>query len=100
MIKANSTAVPKIIAVQRIIPDIKNNKKVVKSLEEWAAKILCLDIDYVKNKANADDKTEKCFDRTKKHGPNQYAMLKRSYKPINQEASKNVNIVNFIPQQQ
>jgi hypothetical protein len=56
MIKANSTAVTKIPSVQWIEPDIKNNKKVIKSLEEWAAKILCQDNDYVKNKANADDK--------------------------------------------
>ncbi len=60
----------------------------------------CRDNDYVKNKANADDETKKCFDRTKKHGLNQYAMLKRSYKRINQEARNNVNIVNFTPQQQ
>jgi hypothetical protein len=100
MIKANSTAVTKITSVQRIKPDIKNNKKIVKSLEEWAAKILCWDNDYVKNQANADDETKKRFDRTKKHGPNQYAMSKRSYKPINQEARNNINIVNFTPQQQ
>ncbi len=100
MIKANSTAVTKITSIQWIKPDIKNNKKVVKSLEEWTAKILCRDNDYVKNKANKDDKMKKCFDRTKKHGPNQYAMSKRSYKPINQEARNNVNIVIFTPQQQ
>jgi hypothetical protein len=100
MIKANSTAVTKITSVQWIKPDIKNNNSVVKSLEEWAAKILCRDNDYVKNKANADDEMKKCFDRTKKHGPNQYALSKRSYKPINQEARNNVNIVNFTPQQQ
>ncbi len=99
MIKANSTVVTKITSVQWIKPNIKNNKKVVKSLEEWAAKILCRDNDYVKNKANADDETKKRFDRTKTHGPNQYAMLKRSYKPINQEARNNIIIVNFTPQQ-
>jgi hypothetical protein len=99
-IKANSTAVTKITSLQWIKPNIKNNKNTVKYLDEWAAKILCRDNDYVKNKANVVDKTKKCFDRTKTHGPNQYAMSKRSYKPINQEASKNVNIVNFTPQQQ
>ncbi len=78
----------------------QKSQKVVKSLEEWAAKILCWDNGYVKNKANADDETKKRFNRTKKHGPNQYAMSKRSYKPINQEARNNVNIVNFTPQQQ
>ncbi len=83
-----------------IKPDIQNNKKVIKSLEKWAAKILCWDNSYVKNKANPDDKTKKRFDRTKKHGLNQYAMSKRSYKPINQEARNNVNIVTFTPQQQ
>ncbi len=68
MIKANSTAVTKITSVQWIKPDIKNNKKVVKYLEEWAAKILCRDNNYVKNKANRDDKTKKRFDRTKNMG--------------------------------
>jgi hypothetical protein len=51
-------------------------------------------------KANADDETKKRFDRTEKHGPNQYAMSKRSYKPITQEARNSINIVNFTPQQQ
>jgi hypothetical protein len=41
MMKANSTAVAKITSVQWIKPDSKNTKKVAKSLEEWAAKILC-----------------------------------------------------------
>jgi hypothetical protein len=68
MIKANSTAATKITSVQWIKPDIKNTKKVVKFLEEWAAKILCWDSDYVKNKASADDEMKKRFDRTKKHG--------------------------------
>jgi hypothetical protein len=90
----------KITSVQWIKPDIKNNKKGIKFLEEWTAKILCWDNDYVKNKANSDDETKKRFKRTKKHGPNQYAMIKRSYKPINQEARSNINIVNFTPQQQ
>ncbi len=97
MVKANSTAVTKITSVQWIKPNIKNNKKDVKSFEEWGAKILYWDNKYVKNKANADDKTKKHFERTKKHGPNQYDMTKRSYKPINQEARNNVNIVNFTP---
>ncbi len=61
---------------------------------------MCWDNDYVKNKANADDETKKRFDRTKKHELNQYAVPKRSYKPIKQEARNNVNIVNFTPQQQ
>ncbi len=61
---------------------------------------MCWDKDYVKNKANADDETKKRFNRTKKHWPNQYAMSKRSNKPINQEARNKVNIVNFTPQQQ
>ncbi len=90
MIKANSTAVNKITSFQWIKPNIKNNKIVIKSLEEWAAKILYRDNNCVKNKANADDETKKRFDRTKKHGPNQYAMSKRSCKPINQEARNNV----------
>ncbi len=52
IIKANSTAVTKITSVQWITPDNKNSKQVVKSLEEWAAKILCGDNNYVQNIAN------------------------------------------------
>jgi hypothetical protein len=58
MMKANSTAVAKVTSVQWIKPDSKNTKKIVKSLEEWAAKILCWDKDYVKNLANADEETK------------------------------------------
>jgi hypothetical protein len=65
MIKANSTAVTKIISVQWITPDNKNSKQVIKSLEEWAAKILCRDNNYVQNLANADEETQKHFQRTK-----------------------------------
>jgi hypothetical protein len=46
-IKANSTAVTNITSVQWIAPDKKTSKQVVKSLEEWAAKILCRYNDYV-----------------------------------------------------
>ncbi len=97
--KANNTAVTKISSVEWIKPNSKNNKKVVKSLEEWAAKILCRDNNYVKNKATADNETKKRFDRTKTHGPKQYAMLNRSYKLNNQDKRNNVNIVHFTPQQ-
>jgi hypothetical protein len=55
MIKANSTAVTKITSVQWITPDNINSKQAVKSLEEWAAKILCQDNDHVQNLANADE---------------------------------------------
>ena len=100
MIKANSTAVTKITSVQWIKPDIKNNKKVIKSLEEWAAKILCWDNDYVKNKATADNKTKKRFNRTKAHRPKQYAMSNRSYKLNNQDMRNSVHIVHCTPQEQ
>ena len=100
MSKANNTVVTKITSVEWIKPDSKNIKKVVKSFEEWAAKILCRDNDYVKNKATAENETKKCFDRTKIHGPNQYAMSNRSYKPNNQDTRNNINIVHFTPQQQ
>jgi hypothetical protein len=43
MSKANNTTVGKITSVSWIKPDNKINKKVIKSLEEWAAKILCRD---------------------------------------------------------
>ncbi len=69
-------------------------------IEEWAAKILCQDNDYVQNLVNTDEETKKCFQRTKKHLPNQYAMSNTSYKPNNQEASNNINIVQFTPEQQ
>jgi hypothetical protein len=89
-----------ITSVQWIEPNSKNTKKVVKSLEDLAAKILCWDNDYVQNLANTDEETKKHFQRTNKHLPNQYAMSNTSYKPNNQEASNNVNIVQFTPEQQ
>jgi hypothetical protein len=100
MIKANSTAVTRITSVQWITPNNKNSKQVVKSLEKWAAKILCQDNDYVQNLANTDEETKKHFQRTKTHSSNQYAMSTTSYKPNNQEASNNVNIVRFTPELQ
>jgi hypothetical protein len=100
MIKANSTAVTKITSVQWITPDNKNSKQIIKSLEEWAAKILHWDNNYVQNLANADEETKKRFQRTKKHLSNKYAMSTTSYKPSNQETSNNVNIVRFTPEQQ
>jgi hypothetical protein len=36
----------------------------------------------------------------KKHSPNQYVMSNTSYKPNNQEASNNINIVQFTSEQQ
>jgi hypothetical protein len=78
MMKVNSTAVAKFTSVQWIEPDSKNTKKVLKSLEEWSAKILCRDNNHVQNLANADEETKKHFQRTKKHLPNQYAQTKQS----------------------
>jgi hypothetical protein len=53
--------VTKVTSVQWITPDIKNSKQVIESLEEWAAKILCRDKDYVQNLANADEEMKKRF---------------------------------------
>ncbi len=61
---------------------------------------MCWDKDYVQNLANADEEMKKCFQRTKKPLPNQYAKSNTSYKPNNQEASNNFNIVQFTPEQQ
>ncbi len=41
MMKANSTSLVKVDSVTYIKPDGKPHKTVVKSLEGWAAKILC-----------------------------------------------------------
>ncbi len=100
MSKANNTTVEKNTSVSWIKPNNKINKKVVKSLEEWAAKILCQDNNYVKNKATADNKTKKSFNRTKTHGPKQYAMSNRSYKLNNQDMRNSIHIVHFTPQEQ
>ncbi len=61
---------------------------------------MCRDNNYVKNKASADNETKKCFDRTKTHGPKQYAMLIRSYKLNNQDTRNSIHIVQFTPQEQ
>jgi hypothetical protein len=100
MSKTNNTTVKKITSVSWIKPDNKINKKVIKSLGEWAAKILCRDNDYVKNKATADNKTKKRFNRTKAHGPKQYAMSNRSYKLNNQDMRNSIHIVHCTPQEQ
>ncbi len=65
-----------------------------------AAKILCWDNDYVRKTKQMHMMKQRNASIELKNGPNQYAMSKRSYKPINQEARNNVNIVNFTPQQQ
>ncbi len=100
MSKGNNTTVEKNTSVSWIKPNNKINKKVVKSLEEWAAKILCWDNDYVKNKATADNKTKKRYDRTTTHGPKQYAMSNRSYKLNNQDTRNSIHIVHCSPQEQ
>jgi hypothetical protein len=60
----------------------------------------CRDNDYLQNLANTDEAMKKRIQRTTKHSSNQYAMSTISYKPNNQEASNNVNIVRFAPEQQ
>ncbi len=85
MTKANSTSLVKVNSVTYIKPDGEPLKTVVKSLEEWAAKILCRYNDYVRNIAKSDDKTKKRFKRTEKHGLTQYA--------TSQEAK--VDLINF-----
>ena len=101
MMKANSTSLVKVDSVTYIKPDGKPHKTVVKSLEEWAAKILCQNNnDYVQNIANSDDETKKCFKKTAKHGSTQYAMSETSYKPADEETCNTVNIVKFTPEQQ
>ncbi len=67
MMKANSTSLVKADSFTcikpdswNIKPDSRNNKIVVKPLEEWAAKILCWDNnDYVRNIANSDEEMQK-----------------------------------------
>ena len=100
MSKANNTTVEKITSVSWIKPDNKTSKNVVKSLEDWAATILCQDNDYVKNKATADNKTKKHFNRTKTHGSKKYAMSNRFYKLNNQDTRNSIHIVHFTPQEQ
>ncbi len=95
--KANNKAVTKIESVEWIKPDSKNNKKVVKSLEEWAAKILCRDNEYVKNKAKADDNTKIRFDRTVTHVTKQYAMMDKNYKPTNRDIKNSIEIAKNYP---
>ncbi len=101
MMKANSTSLVKVESVTCIKPNSKHTKGVMKSLEEWAAKILCRDNnDCVQNIANSDDKTKKRFKRTEKYGSIKYVMSETSYKPTKEETRDSVNIVRFTPQQQ
>jgi hypothetical protein len=101
MMKANSTSLVKVESVTCIKLDGKHTKGVVKSLEEWAAKILCWDNnDYVRNIANSDNETKKRIKRTEKYGSIKYVMSETPYKPTKEETRDSVNIVGFTPQQQ
>jgi hypothetical protein len=94
MMKTNSTSLVKVESVTCIKSDGKHTKGVVKSLEEWAAKILCRDNnDYVRKIANSDNETKKRFKRTEKYGSIKYVMLETSYKPTKEETRDSVNIV-------
>ncbi len=77
MIKANSSIETKITTLEMIKPDNKHNKIVVKSLEEWAAKILCWENDYVQDLANTDNETKLRFERTKTHEKKLYLKTKK-----------------------
>ena len=108
MMKANSTSVAKVDSFAYIKPDSRNskpnsqnNRSIVKSLEEWAAKILCRDNnDYVRQIANSDEETKKRFQRTEKHGSTQYAMTDNSYKPNKDHTSDSVDIETYTARQQ
>ncbi len=63
MMKANSTSVVKVDSVTYIKPDSKHYNIVVKSLQEWAAKILCRDNDYLQIIAKLDDETKKTLQK-------------------------------------
>ena len=76
MIRENNETVTKTTSLDMIKPDNKHCKKVIKSLEEWAANILCRDNDYVQDLASTDNETKLCFERTKMHGRKQYLMTK------------------------
>ena len=93
MIKANSATEIKIATLELIKLDNKHNKKVVKSLKKWAAKILCWENNYVQDLANADDETKICMEGTKTHGKKQYLMMQKNYKPNQQQPGGNVDIV-------
>jgi hypothetical protein len=64
MMKANSTTHVKVDSFAYIKPDSLNNNLVVKSLEEWASKILYRENnDYVRNIAKSDEETKKRFQK-------------------------------------
>ena len=97
MIKANSATETKNTTLKLITPDNSHNKKVVKSLKEWAAKILCWENDYMQDLGNADNE-----EKHDQYGEKPYSMSKRNYKPNHQKPGGNVDIVKDfqIEQQQ
>jgi hypothetical protein len=97
MMKANSTSLVKVDSVTYIKPNGKPHKTVVKSLEEWAAKILCRNNnDYVQNIANSDDKTKNASKGLQSMG--QRNMLCRKH-PTNQPMRRQVTalILSSLP---
>jgi hypothetical protein len=97
MKKAKSTSVVKIDSVTYIKPDGRHYKTVVKSLEEWAAKILCQDNYYVQNIAKLDNKTKDALKGLKCMG--QHNMLCWKH-PTNQPIRRHVTplILSGSPQ--
>jgi hypothetical protein len=100
MIKANSTAVTKITYVQWIKLDIKKTKKLLNPLKNGQQKSCVGTTITSKTKQMQMTKQRNALIELKHLGQIDMLCQKRSYKPINQDARNNVNIVNFTPQQQ
>jgi hypothetical protein len=100
MMKANSTSVVKVDSLLYIKPlQTKKHNNVVKSLEEWASRILYQDNnDYVEKIMNSDEETKRRFKRTKNLATKKYAMKDTSYKPNKDHSSESVDIGNFTPE--
>jgi hypothetical protein len=95
MMKANGNTPAKVKSLAYIKPDRKGDIPVVKSLEEWAYKILHRENnEYVREMSMLDRETQKRFEKANIRST-QYHMTSENYKSKEPEASDIGEIRNF-----
>jgi len=93
MAKANSTTAAQIETFDNIKPNKKNSTTVVKSLFEWAERILYRENDYVDELTNS-------IERGKKSMPPKYEMTDKNYQQSTLNVTTNKDIDTFTPEDQ
>ena len=93
MSKANNKNAFKIESFDSIKPNKKHSKKVVKSLFEWAERILYWESAYVQD-------ITKSIEKGTKSTPTKYTMTDQNYQEISQDENINNEIDTVTPEDQ